>query len=103
MSAYRVLVQEGQEAAKRQEELIHGIRKIAAEVFGDDPDMTPVHWHVVSKGFAWTGGKPSGTTVIRCDVPDDILYQDRVRLLSSITELWVDQTGIDSNEVTVTT
>ena len=103
MSQYSVLIQQGQEADKHQQELIAGVKKIAADIFDDDADGTPVHWHVVAKGFAWTGGKPSSTSVIRCDVPDDITYENRVRLLKAITDLWVKQIGIDSNEVTVTT
>lgn len=103
MSSYHVLVQEGHKSVERKQELIDGIKKIAADAFGDDPSSTQVNWHVVSKGFAWTGGKPSTTSVIRCDVPEDIAYDTRVSVLKAITNLWVEQTGIDSNEVTITT
>ena len=103
MITYRVLVQDGQEAEKQQQALTDGIKKISAEVFGDSKDITQVYWYVVPSGFAWTGGVPSTTSVIRCDVPDDILYKTRVRLLSSITDLWVEKTRIDSNYITVTT
>ena len=103
MTAYRVLVQQGQEADSLEEALTTGIREIAADLFDEDPASTPVHWHAVAEGFAWTGGVPSTTTVIRCDVPDDILYKTRVKLLSDITDLWVEKTGIDSTFITVTT
>ncbi len=103
MTKYRVLVQGGQAADARKHELVEGIQRIAVDQFGQDAASTPVFWRSVDQGFAWTGGNPSTTTVIRCDVPNDIAYDDRVKLLKSLSDLWVEKTGVDSNEVTVTT
>lgn len=103
MSAFYVLVQEGHEAEMRRQELIDGLKEMSADSFGDDPSATQVKWHVVPKGFAWTGGKPSHSSIIRCVIPDGLTYETRAGFMMKICELWVQQTGCDGMDVMITT
>ena len=101
MNSYHVFVQKGQSSEPRQQELVDGLKALSAESFGDDPSATPVRWYVIPEGFAWTGGKPSTSSLIRCDVPE-MPSDTRTEFMDKISDLWVEQTGCDRTDVVIT-
>ena len=96
-------IQEGQEADGLRDELAIGLRGIAAESFGGRPEDTDVKWKVIPKGFAWTAGKPSRTSVLICVVPEDLAYKTRARFMRRVNDFWVDETGTSANELLIFT
>ena len=103
MPDFVCIVQEGQEAERRQDALAAGLRKLGAEHFGDDPDALEIEWRVVRKGFGWTAGEPSTTSLIVRSVPEGWPGEQRETFMREICEMWSATTGCTINEVVVTT
>ena len=103
MPRFIATIQEGHVAQGRQESLARGLQAIASQSFGDDPDAPAVSWKVIPKGFGWTAGKASNTSVVFCSVPEGLPQPERVRLMTTINDFWVDSTGSKANELLVFT
>lgn len=96
------LIQEGQEAERRKASLAEGLRKIGQEAFGDDPAATEVAWVAMKKGFAWTAGEPSTSSLVIRSVPVGLPGERRERFLRAVCELWVEETGCSIEEIVAT-
>ena len=102
MSQYRCLIQEDQAADRSRPALEEGLRRIGQETFGDDPGATEILWSVQKKGFAWTAGEPSTSSIVVRSVPAGFPADEREAFLHRIVELWESVTGCTTNEVVVT-
>ena len=61
---YTCIIQEGQAAEREQVGLEAALRTLGEERFGDDPASTEVDWVVMKKGWAWTAGEPSTSSLV---------------------------------------
>ena len=102
MADYVCIIQEGQAAQRRQEALAQGLRKIGQKAFGDDPSTTEISWLVMKKGFAWTAGEPSTSSLVIRSVPVGLPDERREPYLRSVCDLWVNETGCSINEIVAT-
>ena len=100
MTTYIATIQEGHAAESLQRELTSELANIATESFGDESE---VKWKVIPKGFGWTAGRPSNSSIILCVVPEDLEFKTRANFMSRINEMWVDKTSSDPNELLIFT
>ncbi len=103
MIKYVATIQAGHEAEHIMPSLTKGLQKIVAESFVENAEETAVRWKVIPKGFAWTAGKPSNSSVLMCTVPKDIDFDIRADFMLQVNDFWVDQTGADPNELLIFT
>ena len=102
MPEYACVIQEGQTADRRRSELAEGLKKIGHEAFGDDPTQTSISWVVVKKGFAWTAGEPSTSSIVVRSVPVGLSLDLREAFMRGVCELWQNVTGCSIHEIVVT-
>ena len=93
------MIQQGQEAERRKVALGEGLRRLGERAFGDDPGAVEIDWVTVGKGFAWTAGEPSTSSVVIRSVPVGLAGERRERFLRSVCDLWVEQTGCSQDEI----
>jgi phenylpyruvate tautomerase PptA (4-oxalocrotonate tautomerase family) len=103
MPHYACMVQEGQVADERRDRLAEGLTRLAAETFGDAPSEVEIRWVPIPKGFGFTAGKPSTSSLIARSVPTDFSDEARVAFMRRVSDLWRDVTGCHPDEVVVTT
>ncbi|MEM1191230.1 MAG: hypothetical protein AAGI72_22055 [Pseudomonadota bacterium] len=92
-------IQEGQVEAGVEARLAAGIGRIVRESeLGAEPAIA---WVVVPRGNGWTAGEPSSSAVVTLTTPliDQAL---RIRMLTALCDLWVEQTGCEVNDVLAT-
>jgi len=102
MAHYACMIQEGQEAERRKDALADGLREIAQRTFGEHPDEVEIQWDSLPKGFAWTGGEPSTSSIVVRSVPVGFDNDEREVLLRSMCDLWIETTGCTINEIVAT-
>ena len=96
------MIQEGQRADRERPALEEGLRRIGQEAFGDDPGATEIRWVVLRKGYAWTAGEPSTSSLIIRSVPVGLPLDDREAFMRRVCDLWESVTGCSIDEVVVT-
>lgn len=99
---YACIIQEGQSAHEKQEALEAGLRDIGRECFGDDPSATQISWNVLKRGYAWTAGEPSTTSLVIRSVPVGLAPEEREAFMRRVCDLWKNVTGCSIDEVVVT-
>jgi hypothetical protein len=99
---YACIIQEGQTAQQRQELLAGGLRRIGQESFGDDPTACEISWIVVKRGFGWTAGEPSTSSIVVRSVPVGLPLDQRETFMRKVCDLWEKETGCSINEIVVT-
>ena len=99
---YACIIQEGQAAEREKAPLEAALRVLGEERFGDDPADTEVDWVVMKKGFAWTAGEPSTTSLIIRSVPEGLPLEERESFMHRVCDLWSSQTGCHVGEIVVT-
>lgn len=102
MPQYACIIQEGQAAHRTQQALEEGLRRIDQEAFGDDPSMTGIAWVVVKKGFGWTAGEPSTSSIVVRSVPVGLPLEQREAFMRRVCSLWEAVTGCSIDEIVVT-
>lgn len=103
MSDYVCIVQEGQSADQCREALAEGLKKIGTECFGDDAAATEIGWVIVRKGFGFTAGKPSTTSIVQRSVAVGLPQDEREVFMKKVSDFWMQQTGCLSIEIVVVT
>ncbi len=103
MPDYACIIQEGQSAHQKQEALAEALRRIGQESFGDDPSATEISLVVMKKGFAWTAGEPSTSSIVVRSVPVGLPLDQREAFMRKVCDLWEGVTGCSINEIVVTT
>ena len=103
MPHYACMIQEGQVADRARARLAEGLKRLAAETFGQAPDEVEIHWVPIRQGFGFTAGKPSTSSLIARSVPSDFGDADRSAFMSKVCDLWQEVTGCHPDEVVVTT
>ncbi len=102
MSDYTCIIQEGQAADRAREALAEGLARLGEDTFGDDPGATEISWVVVRKGFGWTAGEPSTSSIVVRSVPVGLPDDQREAFLRRVCDLWQDVTGCSIQEIVVT-
>ena len=102
MPDYVCVIQEAQEADRKKETLATGLKDIGRESFGDDPSATEISWVVIKKGFAWTAGEPSTSSIVIRSVPNGLPLDRREAFMRRVCDLWKNETGCSINEIIVT-
>ena len=102
MADYVCVIQEGQEASQKRDALAEGLRRIGQEAFGDDPAAIEISWIDVKRGFAWTAGEPSTSSIVIRSVPVGHPDDQREAFMRKVCELWEQQTGCSTDEIVVT-
>jgi hypothetical protein len=102
VAQYACIIQEGQAPDQNVEALEAGLRRIAQEFFGETPEEVEIQWNRLGKGWAWTAGNPSTSSLVVRSVP--VGYDDSAReeFLRSVCDLWVEITGCSINEIVAT-
>lgn len=103
MPHYACMVQEGQIAERLRDRLADGLKRLAAETFGDVPAEVDIRWVSIRKGFGFTAGKPSTSSLIARSVPTGFGDAERTAFMSKVCDLWQEVTGCHPDEVVVTT
>ncbi len=103
MAKYIATIQEGHPAQSIRDELASGLKAVAEGALGDDPATTDVVWKIIPKGFGWTAGRPSNSSVLLCVVSEDLQFKARANFMSKVNDLWVSKTGADPNELLIYT
>jgi hypothetical protein len=99
---YACIVQEGRAADRQREALERGLRRIGRDAFGDEPSETRISWSTVGKGFGWTGGEPSTSSVVIRSVPVGLPLPEREAFLRRVCDLWAEVTGCSLDEIVAT-
>ncbi len=102
MAEYACIVQEGQEPERRRDALAAGLKELGRRAFGDDPERIQVQWIPIRRGFAWTAGEPSTSSIVIRSVPAGMPDAEREAFLRSVSDLWVEKTGCSIDEIVVT-
>ncbi len=102
MHQYSCIIQEGQAADRSIDALEAGLRRLAREHFGDDPDDVSIRWTRQRPGWAWTADEPSTSSIVVRSVPVGYDDAERETFLRAVCDLWVDTTGCSINEVVAT-
>lgn len=102
MPHYVCIVQEGQAPDRKAEALEAGLRRIGQRFFGDVPEEIEIRWDRLAKGWAWTAGEPSTSSLVIRSVP--VGYDDAKReaYLRAVCDLWVETTGCSIDEIVAT-
>ncbi|MEM8862365.1 MAG: hypothetical protein AAGD96_28950 [Chloroflexota bacterium] len=103
MIKFVATIQTGHEAEHIMPLLTQGLQNIAVESFKEHAEESAVRWKVIPKGFAWTAGRPSNSSVLMCTVPKRISFETRADFMLQVNDYWVDQTGADSHELLIFT
>ena len=103
MNDYVCLIQEGQSAEQCREALAEGLKNIGMECFGDNPAATEIGWVVVRKGFGFTAGELSTTSIVQRSVAVGLPQDQREVFLKKVSDLWQQETSCSGNEVMVVT
>lgn len=103
MPHYACMVQEGQAAERLQDRLGDGLKRLAAETFGEVPAEVEIRWISIRQGFGFTAGKPSTSSLIVRSVPSGFGDDERVVFMKRVSDLWREVTGCHPDEVVVTT
>ena len=64
---------------------------------------TEIDWVTVRKGFGFTGGPPSTTSIVERSVPVGIPQAEREAYLQKVSNLWKQETGCTTNEILAVT
>jgi len=96
------MIQEGQAADQKQGALAEGLRRIGREAFGDGPDGCEVSFTVIPKGFGWTAGEPSTSSIVIRSVPVGLALERREAFMRQVCGLWESVTGCSIEEIVVT-
>ncbi len=102
MAHYICIIQEGQEADRQRAALEAGLKDLAESTFGDRPDEVVIQWRSMAKGFAWTAGEPSTSSIVVRSVPVGFDNDKREHFLRAVCDLWVDTTNCSINEIVAT-
>ena len=102
MADYVCVIQEGQTADRQRQALAAGLRKIGQASFGDAPSQLEISWMVVRRGFAWTAGEPSTSSIVVRSVPVGLPLEQREGFMRKVCALWESVTGCSTNEIVVT-
>lgn len=102
MAHYVCMIQEGQEAERQKAALADGLREIGQRAFGDRPEDVEIRWNTLAKGYAWTAGEPSTSSIVVRSVPVGLPNDQREEFLHSVCNLWMETTGCSINEIVVT-
>ena len=97
-----VMIQEGQEPERRREALAAGLARIGRECFDDGSTPDEVRFVTIPRGFAWTAGEPSTSSLVIRSVRPGLALAERERFLRAVCDLWVDETGCSIEEIVVT-
>ena len=103
MTRFVITNQQEHQPTEHKETLASGLKAITKQMFGRDVSDSGVSWNVVPKGFGFTAGEPSSSTVVLCGMPDNTEYDQRVEFMERINDLWVRTTGIDANKLAIFT
>lgn len=102
MADYVCMIQEGQTPESRKDALADGLRSIGVEHFGDVPEKIEIRWVPLAKGYAFTAGKPSTSSIVIRSVPVGFSNDKREAFLRAVCDLWGDVTGCSIDEIVVT-
>ena len=102
MNRYVCTIQEGQRADRERAALAEGLTKIGQDCFGDDPSETEIEWNVVKKGFGWTAGVPSTSSLVLRGVPEGLPLPEREAYMRRVCDLWQAVTDCGIDEIVVT-
>jgi len=103
MPQYACMVQEGQIPERSRDGLADGLKRLAAETFGDVPAEVEIRWVTIREGFGFTAGKPSTSSLIVRSVPMEFTDDERSAFMRRVSDLWQQVTGCHPDEVVVTT
>src|SRR5262245_51366364 len=96
------MVQAGQISAAQQAKLAEGLDRIAGKLLDVPPRSTDIRWVVIEKGFGFSAGEPSKSSVVVRSVPVGFPDDRREKLLTEISHLWQDVTGCTADEIVAT-
>jgi len=99
---FACMIQAGQAADRQRDALAARLRDLAHRTFGEDADAVEIRWLPIAKGYAWTAGEPSTTSIVVRSVPVGYPNDERENLLREICDLWVETTGCSIDEVVAT-
>ena len=102
MDHYACIIQEGQAADRSADALEAGLQRLGQEFFGDDPAEVNVRWTRMARGWAWTAGEPSTSSIVVRSVPVGFDDARREQFLRAVCELWVETTECSIEEIVAT-
>jgi hypothetical protein len=102
MPQYVCFVQEGQQPAACQAELSDGLRRLGRERLGDPAQGIEIRWTVVARGFGFSAGRPSTSSLVVREVAVGFPDPAREAFMRSVCELWKQVTGCTTDEIVVT-
>lgn len=100
MARYTCMIQEGQIPEQTQQALAEGLRRIGREMFGDAPEAE-VAWLTIRRGFGFSAGKPSTSSIVARLVPPGLGEDVRREFMTRVCDLWMDATGCTALEVVI--
>jgi hypothetical protein len=96
------MVQEGQEPERRKSALEQGLRAIGQRAFGQDPSGVEIRWTRIARGFGFTGGEPSTSSLVVGSVPVGLAPGPREAFMREVSAMWSRETGCALDEIVVT-
>ena len=103
MAKYIATIQEGHAAENMKQELEKSLKEIAYDSLGKFVTNSEVIWKVIPKGYGFTAGRLSNSSILLCVIPDEVEFKVRANFMQRLNELWVRQTGANSHELLIYT
>ena len=101
MPHYACIIQQGQRAERERATLEVGLRRIARDSFGDDPEAVEIEWVALAPGYAFTAGEPSRSSVVVRSVPEGFPDDRREAFMHAVCDLWIETTACSIEEIVV--
>ena len=99
--SFRCTMQEGQIGEEVRVRLAAGLQQIAQEVLSEAADDVPVTFHDLPNGYAFRGGAPSTTSLVRGAIVGGVTQDVREDLMRRICDMWMEISGCTVDELVV--
>lgn len=94
-------MQEGQIGEETRAELAAGLQQITQDVLGESPADVPVAFSDIPTGFAFRGGEPSTTSLVRGSIVGGVTQEVREDLMRRICDMWMEISACTVDELVV--
>ena len=94
-------MQEGHIGEETRAKLAAALQEITQDVLGESPDDVPVTFTDIPEGFAFRGGEPSTTSLVRGSIVGGVTQAVREDFMRRICDRWMEISGCTVDELVV--
>ena len=99
MGQFSCVIQEDSPASRAVDELERRLAELHERHYPGDP--ATCSFTEMARGFMFTEGKQSSSSVVACVMPWETTLADRERYMREVCDIWTEVTGCTDHEVVV--